>query len=416
MDAATPSNVIHSPNLDGSRAQFVVVGGGPAALHTAHRLHVATGSDARILVLTQEDAFGGLSQRSLEQFRVAFDKRIQAELVHRTFDLYKQFEHELGRRLYTPFPYVFALTTPAAQAFHRQIIAATRAWGLDSGGVLLTPAQARTRFPYLDGEALQAVALYEHCGRLHFDEMKGELMRRAERATFATGVRVERVVLERGRVAAVVTSNGRIAAEQVVVAPGAFVRDLPQLIQGNDFVRSLAERFTVTKRQLFTASIDGDHAPPIHEEAFVVSPDLAIVRFEVRNGVGTYGYARPDEPAVTRPEVDPQPDRGDLEFPAVVYDLLARCMSLYREGAGTLARQPRHRSAGYYTAFSDGMPVLGAVPGAQGLFLLAGAHHYGVMTAEGLAGYLTNFMLEQAPLPEELSIERTPSGGDSFVL
>ena len=411
------AHLLHSPDLaDVPAADAVVIGGGPAGLHAAAELSRRLGGSARVLALTRDAAFGGLSQRSLEQFRYAHETELLTGFVDETVRLYESASADLGTPMLARFPYLFLASTARQLAGYETIVANTRAWGFDSRGETLILEALRERFPFIDGAAIVGGVQINNAGRLFFDAMRDWLMDHAERATFAAGVAAEEIVLEHGRVRGVRTDHGTIETACVILAPGAFVGDLPRLLPHLHLAK-LTTGFRVTKRELFSAHV---HELPPDLTVFVISPSLAFVRLETDAqgaGVGLYGYAAPDEPAVEQPLPDPR-STHDVRFPATVYELLGEAISGYagEQESGPLALQPLGYSAGYYPAFRDELPVIDRVPGADGVVLLAGTNHYGVMAAQGMARVAVDLAVDGTPPPADVSLHRPHGPKRSLVL
>lgn len=400
-----------------TKADYVVVGGGPTGLFIACHLDEALGSRGSVLLLNQTHPLGGLADRSLEQFRIFHETEELSQATLETLVFYRDIEKAHKTRALTKFPYVFVVSSEEQLQFYVALAKKNENWGFNPDTKILNPDELQKIYPFIDGKNIVGAVVVNNAGRLHFDTAKEYIVRSAQKTTFATDVAMQEVCVEEEKVVGVKTSSGFVATENVIIAPGGFVLKLPQQIKRAN-LQGLIDNFTVTPRELFSSKVSG--FPP-NTELFLIAPNLTIARYETsHDGFGTamYGWADPYEPGIQEPHVDPKAKR-DLEFPAVIYSRLEEIISRYGFNGDRkpLATRVTGRTAGYYVAFKDELPILGQVAGIDGLYLAAGINHYGVMTAYGIARLIVSHALKKQKIPGSFDINRTPSElRKSFVL
>ena len=102
------------------------------------------------------------------------------------------------------------------------------------------------------------------------------------------------------------------------------------------------------------------------------------------------GWADPDE-LETEPAENVLADR---HFPALVLEQVSRLSPFWKDVGRNLGRNQLFLSAGQQVCVSDGMPVLGPIPGVEGLFLNA-ALPKGVMAAPAAGRYVAEMITGQ---------------------
>lgn len=443
-------------------ADAIVIGGGSVGLHTAHALHESMGKNARIVQITQESEWGGIAGRSLEQYRLFNDSFALAEIVSKGMDLYNRVDQELQEqnsrhgsteRAYEQFPYIFTVgakdrpehisellpaSTPDRpdMAYYQKLKNDTESWGFNPQAEIASSDELRERYPLLDGDSIESAMIVNSAGRLHFDVMRNWLMDRTRADANGRGVtylarRAARsVVLGRnGEAIGVDLGNEKIYSDKIVLTLGAFAIKLPLLLPGDESER-LARNFTITQRELFFSNIPG---VANDTEFFLISPDMAIGRISSREGHASYGYAAEDDPIISNPSTDPRPNddlvpemqigRKNL-FVGRTYAMLSECSprwdSDHRDASRpNLAIEPFGYSAGYYSAYRDGLPVVGKV-GDSGVVLAAGSHHSGIMGGRGIAELAVDHILGRQNLSqtthEQTAVSREPSEHSGLVL
>jgi sarcosine oxidase, subunit beta len=216
-------------------ADVVIVGAGVVGCATAFRAAraglrtVVVDARPRPATLTTPAATGA--------FRLQFDNAQEVALVREGVELYTDFAeraglpgYELGLR---PQGYLFCARDAAAAANQRELVARQHGFGL-TDVELLDGDEVRRRFPYV---AESVVSARFRAGDGFIDQVRlawgyalaasgGPGVERPSgfaEATFALGQRVSGLRIVGGRIVAVETHDGAVAAPIVVLATGPFL-------------------------------------------------------------------------------------------------------------------------------------------------------------------------------------------------
>ena len=212
------------------RAKVVVIGGGVMGAAIAWQLALRLDPhEEPVVLLEKKELAAGSSGRSGAILRQQYSDRVLAAMARDSLRVYSGFERNTGR--YIGFVRMGVLTIAGAkqrenQEMLRRNAAMQRELGID---VELLDAAGMQRVA--PGLAVREGALgaYEPGGGgvdpLRSVEAFAALARESGAAT-RLGVRVESIAVEQGRVRGVETSDGFIAAEEVVVAAGPWSRVL----------------------------------------------------------------------------------------------------------------------------------------------------------------------------------------------
>jgi glycine/D-amino acid oxidase-like deaminating enzyme len=355
----------------------VVVGGGFVGCATAYYL---AGAGVKVTLVEREHPGWGASSRSAGVLSmITRSAGPQLELASAGRRLYDQLAQEIENFDYRPAGTLTYFFEEQA-AFVEGFAARRRADGLSVS--VVGGDDARGLCPLLPDDVVGGVYCTD-CGFIHPGKLAEALARAAAReGAKIVQAEVLAIDLVRGRCTGVRTTNGGIAADAVVIAAGPWSGDLlrplgiPLEIIG---MRSqLAETAPIDQR--FEVALMGPTC--FHEYDFV--RELP-------------GY---DDDAVLHPLQRVMPHVGNLELFAQRSDgrLVVGCpIELTRGDAPTLAGMaltfgvlgdhvpalqnvPVDRIwAGIIPQTGDGLPVMDAVSGTEGLFVASG-HAYGAMT------------------------------------
>lgn len=428
-------------------ADAIVVGGGPIGIHAANNLHERMGKKARIILATQEKEWGGQAGRSLEQFRIFNDSYAMAEIIDRSIKYYQQIEDDIksteNSNLLEHFPYIFTVGDSkipnnirellpdldihrANMAGYEKVRQNITDWGFDSGAHVMSADDLRDRFPEINGENIRSAMVVENAGKIKFDTFKSHIMNRnASSVNYRPGLRAEHIIMGKNGEAIGVDFGGeRIYSDNIILALGAFVLNLDNLLPCPESKR-LVSNFAVTHRELFFGKTPGKDATSY----YLVSPDMAMVRSTPNEMYAHYGYAALDDIAIHSPVTDIHIDSRHIDefdishqdlFTARVYEMLGECSTKWSQlGANSWAIEPSGRSAGYYTAYRDDLPVIGKIDNT-GVVLAAGADHSGVMGGRGMAEIAVDYLLGSKSMHDETyrqtDINRIPQKHEGLVL
>jgi glycine oxidase len=192
-------------------------------------------------------------------------------------------------------------------------------------------------------------------------------------ARIETGVAVLALRREGGRVTGVETAHASHAAARVVLCPGAFGADLLAPLGAGHFapitpVRGQIVTLASTQRPPRTILWRGSlYLVPKRDGSLVVGSTEERVGFDCRTTAAGVGW------------------------------LLREAASFVPELGGWSLREAY---AGLRPATPDGLPVIGTIPGVQGLFLAAGHFRKGVLLAPATASLVVDWALGREP-PQE---------------
>lgn len=200
------------------RVDVVVVGAGIAGSAVA-RACARRGLDVVLIERFEIGHDRGSSHGGVRIFRFAYPDPFYVRLAQRALPLWRELESECGSTLIELTGGVDHGDEPAVHAVHDALVAA------GAHAELLDPHEAENRYPGLRFE--HVVCHSRDTGRLRADRAWGDLVTSAAAhgARLHEGCTVEAVEVH-GERARVVTADRGFDAATVVVAAGAWVRDL----------------------------------------------------------------------------------------------------------------------------------------------------------------------------------------------
>ena len=335
-------------------ADIAVIGGGIIGTSIAYHL-ARRGAD--VVLLERNRFFGEESTaKAAGGVRAHFGTEVNVRLSQISLAEFERFEAKTG---YSPSfvrrGYLFVLTTEAeVRAFKAKF----PMWeGLGVRTEFWTGDAVRARFPMMRwDDALGAVWGPDDGLADPGSAVQGYVSAGSRAgAKFFTTTEVTSIKIARGRVEAVVTSAGEIAARRLVIAAGAWSGEIGKLA-------GVEIPIVPVRRQiLVTAAI-----PEIPVD-FPFVFDFAKSLYFHKEGPGLLiGMSNPDQAPGFDQTVDADWEIVTLEAAAARMPLLER--------AG-IAR----RWAGLYEITPDRHPLIGPLPEVEGLYIVAGFSGHGFM-------------------------------------
>jgi sarcosine oxidase, subunit beta len=353
-------------------ADIVVIGAGAIGAGIAYHL---SRRGARDVVVLERDVVGaGSTSKAAGGIRVQFGTRVEIEFSQRGIAFFKRFEDEMGVPCdFHQEGYLFVVTDESTLARFRTNVALQRSLGADVR--IIAPDDARALVPSLVvDDAIAAVwgptdgyASPNDVVQAYATQARARGVRILEE-TPVTGLRVER-----GRVTAVETPAGAIAARLVINAAGPWAPLVGHMA-------GLELPVDPRRRHIFvTDAFDGVRHP------------LPLVTdtgsgFYCRSEQGAILMSPGDIGAATAYEAEV--DWGALE--GAVEKAVRRIPAL--EGA-----RVRHAWAGLRPLTPDGRAILDWAPGIEGLFLAVGFCGHGFQHSFAVGETVTEWLLDGRP-------------------
>ena len=358
------ASVISSSGEVPATADMVIIGGGIAGASDAFFLSRAGLS---IVVIERGDQLAGLTtSQSVACFRAQWDEADYAGLVLPSIDFYGAFAERVGlpgwdigiRRQ----GWLFITGTDGGPAAVGAFVAGHRRLGvLDSEA--LTGDAARRRFPWLGPEVTAASYRALDGWVSPYEVTYG--FAKASSATFLLDTTATRIATVGDAVVGVETDRGTIGTRRVVLAAGPFSHGLAATAGVALPVAALRRhRAMVAPRP----EIDGDGPMVV---------DMDTHGWWRPEGGGAFlGIGLPEDPSEPALEVP-----VDWTFPAVAMDAAGRLVPFWRDLAERLTQAEVSLGAGQYTVTADGLPIIGATGGVDGLYMHGADNGWGVESA-----------------------------------
>jgi sarcosine oxidase subunit beta len=337
-------------------ADVVIVGAGIMGASTAY--HLARQGVGRVVVLERDTVCSGSTALASGGIRHQYANRVGIELTRQSIVTFERFAEEFGvDPQFRQHGYLLLVATEDELAAARRSVALQQSLGVDVR--LLTPAETARLCPYLNTEDVLASTYSPRDGYADPYLCATAIATRARDLGVAIRQHHEVVGFARaaGRVTGVTTARGTVEAPVVVIAAGAWSGVVGKLA-GVDIPVTPRRR-----HKFMTAPFPTDRIPAA--TPFIIGQHWSFSMR--REGPGLLlGAGRKDEPSAfnTEPDWSLAPEVVERAVHRVPALAEARLMRTW---------------AGLYEMTPDQTGIISAIPGVEGLYVVAGFSGHGFM-------------------------------------
>jgi len=368
--------------------KVVIIGGGVTGLSVAYAL--ARRGVRDVTLLEREQLASGSTGRSAGGIRLQFSDAVNIRLAQRSVQVFERFAEEFGAECdFRQYGYLILATTAEEETLFRRNVDLQRSLGVPVE--VLTPEEAGRLIPGLRIDDLRVATFCPKDGYADPYSVAMAFAAAARRlgARILEGHAVTSLDRQGDRITGVRTSAAAFAADVVVNAAGPWAAEVARLA-------GLDVPILPYRRQVFVTEPFAD----LPEQLPMVIDFLPHFYFR-REGPGIlFGMTDLHEP----PSFNTTVDWTFLE--QVVERALHRIPPLARASV-------RRGWAGLYDTTPDSNPILGAVPGLDGLIMAAGFSGHGFMLSPAVGECLAELIATGTSRAIDLSplaIDRFQSG------
>jgi 4-methylaminobutanoate oxidase (formaldehyde-forming) len=382
------------------RAEIVIIGGGIIGVSVAY--HLTRLGHRDVVLVEQGQLSGGTTWHAAGLVGQLRATESGTRLVQYSARLYDTLEAETG--LATGFKRCGGVTvarTEDRMVQLRRTAATAEAYDLECE--LLTPAEARDRYPVLRADDLVGAIWLPGDGTANPVDVTASLARgaRTAGARILERTRVTGVDVHRGRVAGVVTERGPIEADVVVNCAGQWAKAVGALAGVHVPLHS-AEHFYVV-----TEPIDG-----VHRDLPILRDPDGYTYFKEEVGGLVVGGFEPEAKPWLAPDRIPYPFEFQLldedwdHFSVLMESAVLRIPALGQAGIKKFYNGPESFTP-------DNQFILGEAPEVDGYFVGAGFNSVGIASAGGAGLALAEWIVDGSPTQDLSSVDIRRFGGFS---
>jgi len=408
-----------------AEADTVIVGAGIVGCNLAYQLSELGREDIVVVDQGPMPTTGGSSTHAPGIMFQTTEHKILTKFAGYSRELYSELEGLDGEQAYNKTGGIEVARSDERMDYLRRRVEWAKSWDIPDPQ-LLSPDEVEEKLPLVDGDQIQGGYFSPSDGQVSGVVACDALARKAidNGATFVPHTRTEDIEITDGEVREVVTENGTIACNEVVVATNIWARQLGEKIGVHLPIAPVEHQYTMTEslEELSDNQVDiTDH--PLFEnyqnvsgekaKRLLVGPDRPILRdqdnamyFRTHGdayGIGSYNH----ESIVPDPRElggnDPDGEQGSVhEFTEYHMNNAThpdRQEKAPRQASNELlpatdGADLEFKYNGMYSTAPNGLPVLGPVEGYNGLWTALGSW---VTHAGGVGKSLAEWMENGVP-------------------
>jgi 4-methylaminobutanoate oxidase (formaldehyde-forming) len=380
-----------------TEAKVIIVGGGIAGASVAYHLTQMGWRD--VVLLEQCRLGGGTTWHAAGMVGRLRTTTSMTRINQASAELYAQLEKETGHSVgWKQVGSVIVGKSPERMQQLRRTCAMAELMGVEAS--MISAEEARARWPLIRHDDLLGAAWLPHDGKVIPQEVPVALARAAvtRGARVHEGVRVRSLTHKDGRVTGVVTDQGTIRAEFVVLTGGMWSRDLALRAGVN------LPLFPVEHHYVVTEPIEG----AFDELPLGRDPDLCIYFRGEGRGIMLGAFQK-----FTKPwRVNRIPDDFSFKLLEPDWDKYQEPLRNGRWRIPALERCGFEKFVNGPESFTpDNNWLMGETPELRNLFVMTGFNSVGIATSGGAGKYLAEWMLEGQPTMDLWSVDVRRFGG-----
>ncbi len=360
-------------------ADVIVIGGGVMGASTAY--HLAARGAGDVLLLERDEFFGqGATGRCAGGVRYQFSTEVNIRLSLASLPMLERFEEEIGQAVdYRQIGYLFLLTREEDLATFRRNVALQHSMGVQTEW--LEGDEVRRRLPLMNLDDVLAGTIHAKDGIADPNGVVMGYIQAARRlgARTLSGVPVEGIHVEDGKIRGVETPFGVVSAPVVVNAAGPWAALIGQMA-------GVPIPITPLRRQWLTTTPLPDLPADF---PFVIDFAKSLYFHPEGEGLLT-GMSNPREEIGFGQQVDSDWELIHMEAAIARLPLL--------ESAGVAARV-----AGLYENTPDAHPIFGVTP-VEGFYIVAGFSGHGFMHGPVAGKLMAEIILDGAASTVDVSM------------
>jgi glycine/D-amino acid oxidase-like deaminating enzyme len=361
----------------------IVIGGGINGATIAFNL---ARRGAGVALVERRSIASGPTGRSVGIIRQHYSNRITARMALRGLQVFQNFDDVVGGECdFHQTGFLLSAREEELPTLEANV-ALQQSVGIKTS--IISVEEIRALEPDIDTEGLVAAAYEPESGYADPHSTTTAYVNRAEDlgAEILTGNSVQEILVEGDHVTGVLTEGGRIAAARVVLAAGPWSPLLSEHLGIGLPIDSITSEVCYYR-----------WAPEMECRTILIDTSLGLFAKPEGGRLMMAGSVETKEPPT--PPIDP-----DNYSEGVDFDTVDKCARLVTRRFPAMSRG---ESTGGYTSLyditPDWNPILGALPGIEGLFCAAGSSGHGFKLAPAVGEIMAELVLGSEPEEEARS-------------